>query len=55
MYYECVGGERLCGGSKEQAAELMESFLEDHQEKRAEWEAKLDELDIEFDSSRNRD
>jgi len=43
VYDECVGGERLCGGCKEQAAELMEAFLEDHQEKRAEWEAKIDE------------
>jgi tryptophanyl-tRNA synthetase len=55
VYDECVGGERLCGGCKEQAAELMEEFLADHQEKRDEWEAKLDELDIEFDSSRKRD
>jgi tryptophanyl-tRNA synthetase len=54
VYEECVGGERLCGGCKEQAAELMEEFLEDHQEKRAEWEAKLDELDIELDSPRKR-
>ena len=52
VYDECVGGERLCGGCKEQAAELMADFLEDHQEKRAEWEEKLDELDIEFDSDR---
>ena len=54
VYEECVGGERLCGGCKEQAAELMEEFLEDHQEKRAEWEAKLDELEIELDSPRKR-
>jgi tryptophanyl-tRNA synthetase len=54
VYDECVGGERLCGDCKEQAAQLMEAFLEDHQEKRAEWEAKLDELDIEFDSPRKR-
>ena len=54
VYEECVGGERLCGGCKEQAAELMESFLEEHQEKRAEWEDRLDELDIEFDSDRKR-
>jgi SNF2 family DNA or RNA helicase len=54
VYEECVGGERLCGGCKEQAAELMESFLEDHQEKRAEWEDRLDELDIDFDSDRKR-
>ena len=54
VYEECVGGERLCGGCKEQAAELMEEFLAEHQEKRAEWEEKLDELDISFDSDRNR-
>jgi tryptophanyl-tRNA synthetase len=55
VYEECVGGERLCGGCKEQAAELMEQFLEDHQAKRAEWEDKLDELDIDLDSHRTRD
>ncbi|WP_324664727.1 tryptophan--tRNA ligase [Haloarcula sediminis] len=54
VYEECVGGERLCGGCKEQAAELMETFLEEHQEKRAEWEEKLDELDIDLDSARKR-
>ncbi|MBX0286476.1 tryptophan--tRNA ligase [Haloarcula salinisoli] len=54
VYEECVGGERLCGGCKEQAAELMEAFLEEHQEKRAEWEDKLDELDIDLDSHRTR-
>ena len=54
VYEECVGGERLCGGCKEQAAEMMASFLEDHQEKRAEWAEKLDELDIELDSDRKR-
>ncbi|WP_336327417.1 tryptophan--tRNA ligase [Halovenus sp. HT40] len=52
VYEECAGGERLCGGCKEQAAELIEDFLEDHQEKREEWAEKLDELDIEFDSGR---
>ncbi|MFC7018227.1 MULTISPECIES: tryptophan--tRNA ligase [Haloarcula] len=55
VYEECVGGERLCGGCKEQAAELMREFLEDHQEKRDEWAAKLDELDIELESDRRRD
>jgi tryptophanyl-tRNA synthetase len=54
VYEECVGGERLCGGCKEQAAELMQEFLEDHQEKRAEWEEKLDDLDIDLDSGRKR-
>ncbi|WP_121821181.1 tryptophan--tRNA ligase [Halostella salina] len=54
VYDECVGGERLCGGCKEQAAELMKEFLEEHQEKREEWEAKLDEVDIDLDSDRKR-
>ena len=54
VYEECVGGERLCGDCKEQAARLMEKFLEEHQEKRAEWEDRLDELDIDFDSARER-
>ena len=52
VYEECVGGERLCGGCKEQAAELMRAFLDDHQEKRAEAEELLDSLDIELESSR---
>ena len=52
VYEECVGGERLCGGCKEQAAELMAAFLEDHQEKREEWADRLDELDITFDTDR---
>jgi tryptophanyl-tRNA synthetase len=52
VYEECVGGERLCGSCKEQAATLMREFLEDHQEKREEWAEKLDDLDIEFDTDR---
>ena len=52
VYTECVTGERLCGGCKEQAAELMREFLADHQEKRSEAEALLDELDIDLDSDR---
>ncbi|QCJ46737.1 tryptophan--tRNA ligase [Haloprofundus sp. MHR1] len=52
VYDECVGGERLCGGCKEQAAELMYEFLEDHQEKREEAEELLDSLDIDLDSKR---
>ena len=52
VYDECANGDRLCGGCKEQAAELIEEFLEDHQEKREEWADKLDELDISFDSGR---
>ena len=52
VYEECAGGERLCGDCKEQAAELMREFLADHQEKRAEWADRLDELDVEFESDR---
>ena len=52
VYDECVGGERLCGGCKEQAAELMREFLEEHQEKREEAKALLDDLEIELDSDR---
>ncbi|ELZ31080.1 tryptophanyl-tRNA ligase [Halogeometricum pallidum JCM 14848] len=52
VYEECVGGERLCGGCKEQAAELMEEFLEDHQEKREEMEEVLADLDISTESAR---
>ena len=54
VYEECVGGERLCGDCKEQAARLMEEFLQDHQEKRSEWEDRLDDLDIDLDSDRTR-
>jgi len=46
VYEECVGGERLCGGCKEQAAELMETFLADHQKKREEAAELLDGLDM---------
>ena len=46
MYEECVGGERLCGGCKELAAELMETFLADHQKKREEAAELLDGLDM---------
>ncbi|MDL5363048.1 tryptophan--tRNA ligase [Halalkalicoccus sp. NIPERK01] len=52
VYDECVGGERLCGDCKEQAAVLMREFLADHQEKREEAEELLADLDIEFDSAR---
>jgi len=54
VYEECVGGERLCGGCKEEAAELMAEFLEDHQDKREEWAEKLDDLDIDFDVAADR-
>jgi tryptophanyl-tRNA synthetase len=52
VYSECVNGERLCGGCKEQAAELMREFLEDHQAKREEAEELLENLDIDLDSDR---
>ena len=52
VYEECTGGERLCGGCKEEAAELMQEFLADHQEKRAEAEELLEDLDVELDSPR---
>ncbi|MFC4989001.1 tryptophan--tRNA ligase [Saliphagus infecundisoli] len=52
VYEECVGGERLCGDCKEQAARLMEEFLEEHQEKRDEVEGLLEEAEIELESSR---
>ncbi|MFT4945009.1 MAG: tryptophanyl-tRNA synthetase [Halovenus sp.] len=52
VYDECAGGERLCGGCKKQAAEMMETFLAEHQEKRAEWADRLDELDFQFESDR---
>ena len=54
VYDECAGGERLCGGCKEQAATLMQEFLEEHQENRAEWEDRLADLDIDLDTDRKR-
>ncbi|MWV41907.1 tryptophan--tRNA ligase [Natrialba sp. INN-245] len=54
VYDECVGGERLCGDCKEQAAELMREFLAEHQEKRAEAEELLEEAEIELESPRRR-
>jgi tryptophanyl-tRNA synthetase len=49
VYDECVGGERLCGDCKEQAAGLMREFLAEHREQRAEAEALLDDLDVDLD------
>ncbi|WP_254766452.1 tryptophan--tRNA ligase [Salinilacihabitans rarus] len=54
VYDECVGGDRLCGDCKEQAARLMEEFLADHQEKREEVAELLEDADIELESSRAR-
>ncbi|WP_425494448.1 tryptophan--tRNA ligase [Natronosalvus halobius] len=52
VYDECVGGERLCGDCKEQAAHLMKDFLQDHQEKREEVADLLEAADIELESPR---
>ena len=54
VYEECVGGERLCGECKEQAAQLMKSFLESHQERREAVKADLEALDIDLESPRRR-
>lgn len=51
VYDECVGGERLCGDCKEQAAQLMKEFLKEHQEKREEAKEKLESLDLELNHS----
>jgi tryptophanyl-tRNA synthetase len=55
VYDECVGGERLCGDCKEQAAGLMREFLADHQEKRAEAEELLGDLDLDVETDRTGD
>jgi tryptophanyl-tRNA synthetase len=52
VYDECVGGDRLCGDCKEQAAVLMREFLADHQEKREEARELLAELDLDLDLDR---
>ncbi len=52
VYDECVGGERLCGDCKEQAAQLMREFLADHQEKREEVAELLEAADIDLESDR---
>ncbi|MES3516129.1 MAG: tryptophan--tRNA ligase [Natronomonas sp.] len=52
VYEECVGGERLCGDCKEQAATLMEEFLAEHQDKREEAKEVLADCDIDLGSSR---
>jgi tryptophanyl-tRNA synthetase len=52
VYDECVGGERLCGGCKAEAADLMQDFLADHQEKREEMRPVLEELDVEIEPDR---
>ncbi|PSQ14915.1 tryptophan--tRNA ligase [Halobacteriales archaeon QS_7_69_60] len=52
VYEECATGERLCGGCKEQAAELMAAFLEEHQEKREEARELLADLEVDLDGDR---
>ena len=52
VYEECATGERLCGGCKEQAAELMAAFLEEHQEKREEARELLADLGVDLDGDR---
>jgi tryptophanyl-tRNA synthetase len=54
VYEECAGGERLCGDCKEQAARLMEEFLEGHQEKREEAKEVLAETDVDLDVAGTR-
>ncbi|MEZ3145100.1 tryptophan--tRNA ligase [Halobaculum sp. MBLA0143] len=54
VYDECADGDRLCGGCKEQAAELMEAFLEEHQEARAEAAELLESLDVDLDVDASR-
>ncbi len=54
VYEECAGGERLCGDCKEQAARLMEEFLEEHQEKREETKEMLAETDVDLDVASER-
>ncbi|MGB3908657.1 MAG: tryptophan--tRNA ligase [Methanomethylovorans sp.] len=43
IYEECVTGQRNCGSCKNLAAEKMEKFLKDHQEKRELARERLDE------------
>ncbi|MFB6284482.1 MAG: tryptophan--tRNA ligase [Halobacteria archaeon] len=48
VYDECAGGERLCGGCKMEAADLMEEFLEEHQQKREEAKEKVEDFGVEL-------
>ncbi len=49
VYEECVGGERLCGECKEEAAQLMREFLAEHQADREDVKSVLAELDVGVD------
>jgi tryptophanyl-tRNA synthetase len=44
VYDECTGGQRLCGGCKGEAIELLSTFLKEHQERRDETEHLIDEI-----------
>lgn len=46
IYEECISGRRTCAACKKAAAELMRSFLKEHQEKREEAKDVLKELDV---------
>jgi tryptophanyl-tRNA synthetase len=46
IYVECTGGRRMCGPCKQYAAELMEQFLREHQEKREQAAEQLSEYNI---------
>ncbi|RLI79034.1 tryptophan--tRNA ligase [Archaeoglobales archaeon] len=46
IYDECRGGRLLCGKCKKMAAELVEEFLKEHQEKRNQVEGELDKYNI---------
>ncbi|MDF2957358.1 MAG: Tryptophanyl-tRNA synthetase [Candidatus Alkanophagales archaeon MCA70_species_1] len=45
VYEECISGRRTCAACKKAAAELMLSFLKEHQERREEAKDVLKELD----------
>ncbi len=44
VHDECRGGERLCGGCKKEAADLLVEFLRSHQEKRDQVVHQVDEI-----------
>ena len=48
VYEECAGGERLCGGCKNEAADMTADYLEEHQEKREDAEERLEETGIDL-------
>ncbi|MFB6134464.1 MAG: tryptophan--tRNA ligase [Halanaeroarchaeum sp.] len=52
VYDECVGGERLCGECKTEAADAMADFLREHQERREELRPVLADLDVDLDLQR---